>query len=920
MKPQRKPRLTCRKAISALILLFISLAFTTQAFALGPVLDVNATGANFEVGTKDFNLFFEQYYGGGITKIVDLNRDGRLKTNLASSNGISAAYTTNEFDFWYGTIGLDRRIADDDNSARLWKAEDLGSRAQIMASGALMDWNCAGAPKFDLNFTKTSTIYPIPGGLKVAVHLEFTDTNSAATNYAGSFANGFSLQNSGTFTYTDNNVSAPAGSEWWYAVQRYDLNSDYDANTAIARGYAKRAADSSFYNKKWDPVYAQVLISANMNGWFASSGLSQQFNAGETDYINYLLYFTSTRELGQRVNFSIPNSDENLIDYRMLDYRNPDDLFAKTGDFNYFDYNTGAYVLTADNNRVDFNISTNGIYNDHNNWDTNRYYPAFQIDSYFGSTAPVVKKNNTLLTQGIDYVSDVNTEGNYAVVVWLGALTGDDENAQFVMAEDLTAPSLTISSPSPGSSTASNSMNIKYSATDASGIKKYYIRMDGGEWLDNNFNITKNYPNLGAGEHTADVIAVDYADNNSATESVTFTLTAPALTVRYLDVNATGDNFEVGTVDFNMFFEQSKGGGIMGLADLNRDSVRKNLIETNLGNWHSMDAWFAADPAGGWREDVDDNAAQLWNAEDLNSRVKITASGALTRWGPAGQSISGTSGQIYDLNYVKTTTIYPIIGGFRAVVHNEFTDTNTAATNYGGFYHRFHLNPSIGIYTYQDNNLTGYFTGMAWWRAVQRTDLNSDFDTNAVMICGYDKFSTQRFFNGKWGPLSFNSNWGTSSTVGWYDADLSPEFSSGEMSYLNYVIVLTDTKQFGQVYPGIKSAADENLVDYYMLDYRNPDDLFMTTGTFQEFDFNTGAYLLNASHNAVDFNIAAANTQLTDHNTTDVNRYSPAFEIRNYTAITKPQLKYNGTLMTEGLEFVSDVNTSADYAVIVWLG
>ncbi|MFH1697187.1 MAG: hypothetical protein ABH854_04780, partial [Candidatus Diapherotrites archaeon] len=131
--------------------------------------------------------------------------------------------------------------------------------------------------------------------------------------------------------------------------------------------------------------------------------------------------------------------DENFIDYRMLDYRNPDSLFMQTGTSQGFDHNTGAYQITAVHNKVDFNISTNGIYNDHNNWDTNRYSPAFEISNYTAGSKPLMKLNGTELTEGLDYISDFNLQGEYAVVVWLGDLITPDKNAR-IHIEDTWAP------------------------------------------------------------------------------------------------------------------------------------------------------------------------------------------------------------------------------------------------------------------------------------------------------------------------------------------------------------------------------------------------------------------------------------------------------------------------------------------------
>ncbi|MBU0662752.1 hypothetical protein KJ891_04790, partial [Candidatus Micrarchaeota archaeon] len=233
-----------------------------------------------------------------------------------------------------------------------------------------------------------------------------------------------------------------------------------------------------------------------------------------------------TKEFGQVIPGIQEAPDENFVDYYMLDYRNPDNLFMATGTFSEFDYNTGAYLLTASANEVDFNISTNGIYNDHNNWDTNRYSPAFEISSYTASTRPLMRLNNVDLNEGIDFVADVNTEGQYAVVVWLGSLTAHDQNAQLQMAASWnTVPVVTISSPADGSSVAGNSLFVQYTGSSDDGISKYYVKIDSNAWIDNGTSTSYTFRDLNYYQHTFSVRATDIYDRNSADVNATVTIT-----------------------------------------------------------------------------------------------------------------------------------------------------------------------------------------------------------------------------------------------------------------------------------------------------------------------------------------------------------------------------------------------------------
>ncbi|MFH1697203.1 MAG: hypothetical protein ABH854_04860, partial [Candidatus Diapherotrites archaeon] len=344
--------------------LALLLFFASAAYA--PVMDVNASGLDFTVGTADWELFYDYSWGAIVSGIYDLNRDGAAKTNLTVANrGIDtwSLYNTSisNYESSYGQQpGL-----------KLGLNEDLNSRVTIRVDNAF-----SYGTKMDLNFTKIHTIYPIIGGLRIISHMEITDTNALddGENFSVSIHRTFANESTADILgYGDNNsVEPPTDTEWWRANQRYDMPETADGNSMIVTGYVK-SAEPSFYDNIWD-VDNEYYYRHDYSGWYDNDLAPMVY--GQMEYLNTIILLSDTKTLGGGINLVGLVVDENQIDYRMLDWRNPDDLYMKTGTFSEFDFNTGAYLLTASANQVDFNISTNGIQNDQGNWDTNRYSPA----------------------------------------------------------------------------------------------------------------------------------------------------------------------------------------------------------------------------------------------------------------------------------------------------------------------------------------------------------------------------------------------------------------------------------------------------------------------------------------------------------------------------------------------------------------
>ncbi len=428
-------------------------------FNLDPVLDVNMERKNIIVGTADWNIYFQQNLGAGITFVSDLNRNPTINV----MTGTTKPSTGRLFDRWIASKGGSAKEETNDITARLSKAEDLNSRVQIISESSMFRAIAGGAvPFFDLNTMHLQSFYPWGrtatghGLLKMVVHLEFKNTNDVnATNYTN-FSHDAYVNLNDFNAYSDNNTSVPDVNEWWVATQSNNMGSTVDANQVFVVGYSGSRAQR-FYNRMWNPTSAALWTTsgsclndgAGVACW-SDSDLNPEFQVGEMQFLNYVIFFGDTNFFGAFQGRYAP--DQNLIDYVMLDWRNPDDPFYNVGSpfqssrFT-FDYNTGVYdtnVGIFDGNAerigIDVNVDTHGyrqslrggvFFNDTNTLDANRYNPTFRINNYTADHIPVVKINGQVATYDVNYVADVNFTGQYAVVVMYDTIMGVDQNKEY---------------------------------------------------------------------------------------------------------------------------------------------------------------------------------------------------------------------------------------------------------------------------------------------------------------------------------------------------------------------------------------------------------------------------------------------------------------------------------------------------------
>ncbi|MFH1586876.1 MAG: DUF2341 domain-containing protein [Candidatus Diapherotrites archaeon] len=105
-----------------------------------------------------------------------------------------------------------------------------------------------------------------------------------------------------------------------------------------------------------------------------------------------------------------------------------------------------------------------------------------------------------------------------------------DDSANWSSAEndstyyDSTAPVVTISSPTNGSTVTTSTVTLQYSAVETgSGIGAYWVKVDSDNWILNNSLTSYIYAGQSDGEHTYSVKAGDKLDTNSTTAWVTVT-------------------------------------------------------------------------------------------------------------------------------------------------------------------------------------------------------------------------------------------------------------------------------------------------------------------------------------------------------------------------------------------------------------
>lgn len=131
----------------------------------------------------------------------------------------------------------------------------------------------------------------------------------------------------------------------------------------------------------------------------------------------------------------------------------------------------------------------------------------------------------------------ITTEGNTLIYYRSMDKTGNVENIKTeVIKIDKTAPTMTITSPSPSYEIKSSNVSVTWTGSDEfSGISHYEIRLDGGSWSSVGTNTTYTFTGLSDGSHMVDIKAVDKAGNTNQ-DTVNFIInTSPLFGPGYIE-------------------------------------------------------------------------------------------------------------------------------------------------------------------------------------------------------------------------------------------------------------------------------------------------------------------------------------------------------------------------------------------------
>ncbi|MDO8647351.1 MAG: hypothetical protein Q7R70_02965 [Candidatus Diapherotrites archaeon] len=120
----------------------------------------------------------------------------------------------------------------------------------------------------------------------------------------------------------------------------------------------------------------------------------------------------------------------------------------------------------------------------------------------------------------------------FALLCFFAAVTVVGETGLIVIGQgfDNESPIVTITAPTAGQTfaTGTTSVLLSYSAEDVGGgvIANYWVSSNGTTWINKNLETTHTFTGLSAGSHVFYAIATDDSDNNSATASVSFTISS----------------------------------------------------------------------------------------------------------------------------------------------------------------------------------------------------------------------------------------------------------------------------------------------------------------------------------------------------------------------------------------------------------
>ena len=268
-------------------------------------------------------------------------------------------------------------------------------------------------------------------------------------------------------------------------------------------------------NELWQASDVNIHLTCNDSGSGCTGGdanTTYRIDSDSSDTVSYDSWLTYD------TNIFITADGNWAIDF------NSTDRAGNIGDTNTF------YVL------IDQTAPSTSWDGNHNTWqsmDANIHLTCSDATSGCSSTKYRLDTNSaTGISYGAWTTYDTNilisSDGNYAIDFNSLDNAGNygDSNVFYILI-DQTAPVVTISNPTDGSSQTSTGVTLVYSATNTGNINKYYVQVDSNGWVDNSTNLSYDFNNLSTASHTFYVIAQTISDVNSSTASVTINVTSP---------------------------------------------------------------------------------------------------------------------------------------------------------------------------------------------------------------------------------------------------------------------------------------------------------------------------------------------------------------------------------------------------------
>ncbi len=204
---------------------------------------------------------------------------------------------------------------------------------------------------------------------------------------------------------------------------------------------------------------------------------------------------------------------------------------VKDSSFNNNTFSNNNYGLRITNSQ------NNSIY--HNNF-LNNVHQAYDNTNNTWSLSPPVGGNYWSDYNGTDTNHDGFGDTPYII-------QGGNAKDYYPLlhAWDAVPPQVTISSPKEGKLLASSTVTVYWNGTDNTGIAKYEVRLDDGNWIDVGTTNYYTFNNVKDGDHTVYVEAFDFSGNN-ATAQVSFEVDTTPPEIQFI---SPAENSYVNTSD-----------------------------------------------------------------------------------------------------------------------------------------------------------------------------------------------------------------------------------------------------------------------------------------------------------------------------------------------------------------------------------